>query len=168
MVKNPNITLRYQQVKDAKRFFEILQSPNFTYFNVRVKSIKDEQEFLRKNKEKKDKNSEYNFTIIYKNQVVGAIGIVIQKRVYIGEIGYFIDEKYWNKGIATKAVKLIEEFAINKLKLKRLEILTYPKNIGSRKVAEKSGYQKQAILKKHYLGRSGVLEDSILYAKIIE
>ena len=123
--KNPNISLRYQQVKDAKRFFKILQSPNFTYFKVQVKSIEEEKKFLRKNKEKIKNNTEHNFTIIFKNQIVGAIGIMIQKRVYIGEIGYFIDEKNWGKGIATKAVKLIEEklhlVKINPYRFKRIE-----------------------------------------------
>ncbi|MAG61076.1 GNAT family N-acetyltransferase [archaeon] len=168
MIKSPKVTLRYQQIKDAKRFFKIFQSPNFTYFNVRVKTVEEEREFLRKNKEKRKNNSEHNFSIIYKKKLVGAVGISIQRRSYIGEIGYFIDEKYWRKGIATAAVKLVEEIALKKLKIRRLEIYCHPKNVGSRKVAEKSGYKKQAILKKYYDRGNGNLENSVLYAKIID
>lgn len=168
MTKNPNISIRYQQIKDAKRFFEILQSPNFTYFNVRVRTIKEEEKFIREGFEKRRNNTDHNFAIIYQNKVVGAVGIVIQRRPYVGEIGYFIDEKYWKKGIATKAVKLIEDIGFNKLKLRRLEIYCHLKNIGSRRVAEKSGYEKQAVLKKYYDRGNGKLEDSVLFAKIRE
>jgi RimJ/RimL family protein N-acetyltransferase len=40
----------------------------------------------------------------------------------MGELGYFVDEKYWGKGIATEAVKLAEKIGFGKLGLKRIEI----------------------------------------------
>lgn len=43
------ISIRYQQVGDAKRFFEILNNPNFLYFPAKPKTIEAEKEFLRKN-----------------------------------------------------------------------------------------------------------------------
>ncbi len=169
MAKKPKISLRYQQVKDAKRYFEILQSPNFTYFSTTVNSIAEERGFLKKTREKRKKNLAHNFAIILSNKVVGGVGIMInQHREYIGEIGYLVDENYWGQGIATAAVKLAEDIAFNKLKLKRIEILVHPKNKGSRRVAEKCGYIKQAILKKHIKGKDGKLKSSVVYAKIKE
>ena len=37
------VTIRYQQIGDAKRFWEILNSPNFTYFPAKPKSIEEEK-----------------------------------------------------------------------------------------------------------------------------
>ena len=143
------IKLRYQQISDAKRFCEILNNPNFEYFPVRPNSVKDEESFIRLTKIKRKEQKEYNYSIIYRKKVVGAIGIKIdQERPYIGEIGYFVEEKHWGKGIATKAVLLLEEIAFNVFGLIRIEILMAKLNISSAKVAIKAGYKKEGIARK--------------------
>lgn len=143
-----HLEIRYQKVSDAKRFLEILSHPDFIYFPVKPKDVEEQKVFLRQNREKRRSNTEYNFSIIYKGTLVGAVGIKIdQHRKHIGEIGYFIDHDYWNKGIASGAVELVEEFAFNQLQLTRIEIVTLEKNIASQRVAEKCGYQKEGIQK---------------------
>ena len=160
------IELRHQQVQDANRFYDILNNQNFIFLSAKPKSIEGEKDFLKKNAKKRKTNFEYNFTIIYEDNVVGGIGIKInQHRKYIGEIGYFIDENYHGKGIATRAVKILEKFGFNELKLKRIEILMNPKNKASVKVALKLGYLKEGILKK-ILENKGKYEDAVIYAKI--
>ncbi len=80
--------------------------------------------------------------------MVGGCGIKIdQHRTFIGEIGYFLDEEYWGKGIVTKAVKILEKIGFQKLGLKRIEVLMDPRNIGSEKVAIKCGYKKEGTMK---------------------
>ncbi len=63
---------------------------------------------------------------------------------------------------------IAEKIAFDKLKIQRIEIISNPKNKASRRVAEKSSYQKQGILKKHTIGKKGKLEDSVIYAKCRE
>ena len=106
------ITIRPQRIYDAKRFVEILSNQNFIYFPAKPKTIKEEKEFLRLNSRKRKDKTEFNFSIIYNcKEHVGGIGVRIdQFRSFIGEIGYFVDEKYWGKGIATRALKQLEEF----------------------------------------------------------
>jgi len=160
------VELRHQRVSDAKRFYEILNNPNFIFFMIRPGSIDTEKEFLRKNIQKIKKNIEHNYAILYNNKLIGGCGIKInQHRKFIGEIGYFIDEAYWNKGITTKAVQILEKIGFNKLGLSRIEIVMDLKNIASRKVAIKCGYKKEGIMRKAV--RSGdKLKDVYLYAKI--
>ncbi len=166
LLKKGKIALRYQRVSDAKRFFEILTNKNFKYFHTRVKNIADEVNWLRGNPDKRKNKVEYNFTILYEKKVIGGIGIKInQHRKHIGEIGYFIDEKYWGKGIGTTATKLVEKFGFKKLGLKRIEILMNIKNKASEKVAIKNKYKKEGKL----LGvtyRNGKPTINWLYAKI--
>lgn len=89
------VKIRYQKVSDAKRFYEILKNPNFVFLRTKVKSVADEIKFLRQNAKKRKENIEYNFAILYNGFIVGGCGIKInQHRKFIGEIGYFIDEKY--------------------------------------------------------------------------
>lgn len=162
------IELRYQRVSDAKRFFEILNNPNFKYFKICPKDVEAEREFLRQNSEKRKNNKEFNYSILFNGKLVGGCGIHInQFRTFIGEIGYFIDEGSWGKGIATKAVKLLEDIGFKKLGLKRLEILMDPRNVSSERVAIKCRYSKEGIMKKAC--RNGdEYADAHLFAKITE
>ncbi len=162
----PKVKIRPQKVSEAKRFYEILNNPNFIFLKIRMKSIKDEITFMKKNAEKRRKNFEHNYTIFFNEKIAGAIGMKInQHRPFIGEIGYFIDEKYWGKGIATLAVKKLEKIGFSKLKLKRIEIVMNIKHLASEKVAIKCGYRKEGIMKKS-IETDGRLFDAYLYTKI--
>jgi len=161
------IEIRPQQVSDANRFFEILSNPIFIYFSIKPKTINEEKKFLRLNSKKCRNKSEFNFSIIYNRNHIGAIGIRIdQFRPYIGEIGYFIDEKYWGKGITTQAVIKLEKFIISNLKLHRIEIRMAKGNKASQKIAIKCGYKKEGIMSKMLLVE-GKWYDCYVYAKVI-
>ncbi len=161
------IEYRYQEPEDAERFFEILSSPNFTYFTSQPKTVQEEKERLEKNTLRREKNTEWNFTILYGNEVIWGIGVKINyHRNYIGEIGYFLDETYWGKGIITKAVQRIEEFCRDTLHLSRVEIIMQPENYASEKIAIKNGYEKEGILKNIVKGKDGTMKNCLLYAKL--
>ena len=160
------VELRNQKVSDARRFFEILKNPNFKYFHVCPKDVKSEKEFLRQNAKKRKDNIEHNFSILYSGKLVGGCGIKInQCRKFIGEIGYFLDEPFWGKGITTEAVKILEKIGFKKLGLKRIEIIMDPRNIASEKVAIKCGYKKEGTMKKS-IEDNGKFFDAYLYAKV--
>lgn len=162
------VTIRPQRVSDAKRFFEIIGNRNFLYIPVSIKTVEEEKKFLRLNNEKRRKHIEYNFSILYDGTVVGAIGVRLHSGYpYIGEIGYLVDEAYWGHGIAPRALKLIESFAFQKLKLVRLEILIATPNTRSVTVAIKCGYTMEGHLRRRLFAK-GVFYDCYLYAKVRE
>jgi ribosomal-protein-alanine N-acetyltransferase len=118
-----NVEIRPQRVSDVKRYFEILSSPNFHYLPAKPKTLEEERHFQRLNSEKRKKGTEFNFSIIFNGRHVGAIGIRLDTfRPYIGEIGFFVDEKYWGIGITTEALKKLEDFIIEKTDITRIEI----------------------------------------------
>lgn len=160
------IKIRKQEVKDAERFYEILNNPNFDYFRVRPESIEAEKEWLEKNNKRRKDNFSYNYAILYEGKVVGGIGIKIdQHRDYIGEVGYFVDEDYWGRGIATEAVKSVEKIGFEELGLKKLKILMMPENKASKRVAEKNGYEKEGLLKKE-IELDEEYKDAYLFGKV--
>jgi len=135
------IKLRYQQVGDARRFVEILNNLNFLYFPAKPESIEAEKGFLRKNIQARREGREFSYSILLKNKVVGTVGLTIEpKRPYLAEIGYFVDEAYWGRGIASRAVEMAERIAFEEKGIVRIEILMVKKNKASIRVAEKSGY----------------------------
>jgi len=161
------VTIREQQVRDAKRFFEILNSPGLKDFGVRPKTIKDEIVFFKGETKRRKDNLAYDYTILYGKEIIGGIGFKVdQHRKYIAEIGYFVDENYWGRGIATKAVELIEKEGFGKYGLHRIEIRMSPNNPASEKVAIKAGYKKEGLLKESHQEVGGKFRDSYLYAKI--
>jgi [ribosomal protein S5]-alanine N-acetyltransferase len=162
-----DVTIRYQHEKDAARFFQILRNPNFKYFPVNLSTVEEEMVWLHANRKKRRNNQEWNYAILYRGKLVGGIGIrVDQFRKYMGEIGYFIDEPYWNKNIASTAVAMVERIGFGKLGLKRIEIRMMPQNTGSEKVAVKNGYVKEGLLKRSHLDKDGLMKDVYLYAKV--
>lgn len=162
------IKLRPQKISDAKRFYEILNNPNFIYFPVRPESVAAEKKWLKKSLRRRKDKTVANYSITYNREIVGGIGVKINyHRRYIGEIGYFIDEKYWGKGIASQAVKLLEDICFKKLKLSRIEIIMQPANKASEKVAIKNEYIKEGKLRKVFRNKAGEMKDSYLYAKVL-
>ncbi len=107
------------------------------------------------------------FAIEYEFQFCGVIGIVLQKDVYrkSAEIGYWIGEPFWGKGIATKAVSLAANYAFDSLQLNRLFAGIFRGNEASKKVLEKCGFQPEGIGRKAVFKNNKFL-DELRYGKL--
>ncbi|MGC9470892.1 MAG: GNAT family N-acetyltransferase [Bacteroidales bacterium] len=105
------------------------------------------------------------FAIDWEGLYVGNIGIHPEKDVYrrSGEIGYFLGEPYWNKGIMTRAVRLTVEYGFGELDLVRIHTGVFEYNVASQKVLEKCGFVKEGVFRKAVF-RQGKLVDEIRYA----
>ena len=160
------VELKYPRQSYAKRYLEILSNPNFIFFMDPPPTIEQEKDFLRKMAEERKQGISHVYSIFYGDKLVGGCGIHInQRRKYIAEIGYFIDEPYWGRGIASKAVRKLEKIGFKELNIKRIEILMDPENIASERVAIKCGYQKEGTMCKAVL-TNGQYCDVYLYAKV--
>lgn len=109
------------------------------------------------------------FAIEYKNGYAGNISLVPGTDVYrkSAEIGYFIGELFWNKGIMTKAVNLITEWGFNQLDIVRIYTGIFEFNRASQRVLEKFGYVKEATFKKS-IYKNNKIFDEVRFAKIKE
>ena len=103
---------------------------------------------------------------IYNNDTfVGCCSLIPQNDVYRinAEIGYWIGEPYWGRGYATDAVRQCLKFAFEELNLLRVYANIYEYNIGSMKVLEKVGFEKEAIIKSSIM-KEGKIFDEHLYS----
>jgi RimJ/RimL family protein N-acetyltransferase len=107
------------------------------------------------------------FAIEYQNEYAGNISLSIGTDVYrkSAEIGYFIGEPFWNKGIATKAVNLITEWGFSQLDIVRIYTGVFEYNLASQRVLEKCGFVKEAVFIQS-LCKNDKLYNEIRYAKI--
>lgn len=78
-------------------------------------------------------------------KLCGVIGLNRQTDIYrhSAEVGYWIGEEYWGKGIATVALGLISYYAFNELRLERIYSSVFEYNPASMRVLEKNGFLKE-------------------------
>jgi ribosomal-protein-alanine N-acetyltransferase len=107
------------------------------------------------------------FAIVVDGAAVGAIGLHFKRDVYrrSAEIGYWLGEAYWGKGIMTEALMAVTDYAFSKFGLCRIYAGVFEGNVASMKVLEKAGYAFEARLKKN-VTKNGKTLDEFLYAKV--
>ncbi|MDQ3292140.1 MAG: GNAT family N-acetyltransferase [Bacteroidota bacterium] len=108
-----------------------------------------------------------NFALEINGEAAGGIGLVLQPDVYSksAEVGYWLSEMYWNRGIVTEALKEITDYGFKTLELERIYAAVFDWNVKSAKVLEKAGYQFEGKLHKSVY-KNGKIIDSLLYAII--
>lgn len=83
------------------------------------------------------------------NQIIGTCGFNYWNKTHKrAEISYDLDYNHWGKGIMTKAVKLISNYAFEHTKIQRIQATVASDNIPSIRVLEKTGYTKEGLMKK--------------------
>lgn len=167
-LKSGAIVLRPLQTKDAARLAEIANNEKISR-NLRdgfphPYTLADADKFLATFS---GQDPVTFFGIDFHNEYVGNISLVPCNDVYrlSAEIGYFIGEPYWNKGIATAAVNLIVDYGFRELHLVRIHTGVYEYNMASQHVLEKCGFIREGIFRKSIF-KNGSLWDEVRYARL--
>ncbi len=168
MIAKDDILLRPYTLTDAEVLALIANSAtiadNMRDLFPHPYSIDDAKEFITKNINGQIKGV---FAIIYKGNLAGSIGLHPQTDVYIktAELGYYVAEKYWNNGIASKSIAMITKYGFESLHLTRIFAGVFEKNIASMKVLEKNGFVLECVKRKAVFKNAKIL-DEYYYAKV--
>ena len=84
---------------------------------------------------------------------------------FSAEIGYWLGEVHWGRGIVTEALTLVTEDVFRRRNLLRLFALPFADNVGSTRVLEKAGYLREGILRSSAV-KFGKPRDQAIYARI--
>jgi RimJ/RimL family protein N-acetyltransferase len=108
-----------------------------------------------------------NLAIDVEGSAVGAVGFVPGRDIerFSAEIGYWLGEEFWDRGIVTEALTLVTEHIFGELNFLRLFALPFADNPASVRVLEKAGYVYEAVLRSSSV-KFGVARDQLLYARI--
>ena len=112
---------------------------------------------------------ETQFAIEVNGEAAGGIGLFLQQDVerYSAEIGYWLGEPYWGRGVATAAVRRFTDFAFATFELCRIYANVFAWNPASCRVLEKAGYRLEGRL--HCAAaKDGRMVDGLLYASVRE
>jgi len=112
---------------------------------------------------------ETNFAIALGGEAIGGIGFTLQHDVAhrSAEIGYWLGEEFWGRGIATDALVAVTDYAFAGHDLCRLYAHVFEWNLGSARVLEKAGYSFEGCLRKS-VTKDGKTIDQLMYAAIRE
>ena len=107
------------------------------------------------------------FAITVDDEAVGGTGFAPGADVerYSAEVGYWLAEPFWGRGIAPDAVRLLSAYAFETCNMLRLFALPFADNARSIRVLEKAGYTREATLRASSV-KNGIPKDQALYALV--
>jgi len=116
-----------------------------------------------------DTQSTFSWAITTDDIAVGSIGAFRKDNVHrlTAEMGYYVAEDYWGKGIVTEAVKLACSHIFNHTDIVRIFAEPYAGNVASCRVLEKAGFTFEGTLRKNAI-KNDSLVDMKMYAIIKE
>lgn len=112
-----------------------------------------------------NQNPELNFAIANSDELIGGIGLMLQPDVYrfSAEIGYWIAEPFWGKGIASLALVALCTYVFEQFDLNRIFAGVFQGNKASMRVLEKSGFKLEGRLRKSVY-KENHFKDQLMYS----
>ena len=109
------------------------------------------------------KESGLNKAVDLASECIGAVGVRFGQfeSQYSAEIGYWIAEEYWGKGIATEAVSKMTDSVFNDKNIVRLFAPVFSRNKASMRVLEKCSYALEAVQKKAVFKNDEFMDEHI-------
>lgn len=114
---------------------------------------------------------ESNFAIAVDGNSVGGVGLYLNGMdrcavmSHVAEIGYWLGEEFWGRGIMTEVVEAVTDWGFETLGLVRIYAAVFARNPASARVLEKAGYTFEGTQRAAYL-KDGEFIDGLLYAKV--
>ena len=107
------------------------------------------------------------FALATPDEAIGAIGVSPGRDVHrlTAELGYWLGEPFWGRGIMTESVTVFTDFAFQEFGLARIFAEPYAENRASCHVLEKSGFELEGRLKSSVI-KHGRIMDQLMYAKV--
>ena len=110
-----------------------------------------------------------NFAIVMHDSgdACGGVGFVRGSDIerFSAEVGYWLGQAWWGRGIATEALRIITDYAFERLGLLRVFAVPFADNLRSIRVLEKAGYQHEGILHASCV-KYGQPRDQAMYARL--
>ena len=139
----PRLTLRRFCAGDAQRVSEITSNWNVARMLRRApypQTVEEKRAWLVSHEAEWIAGDAFRFALIAEGVLIGCADI---DGIAVGdnEMGYWLDERFWGRGLATEAATAVRDFALGPLRLGRLKSGHASDNPGSGHVLEKLGFR---------------------------
>ncbi len=114
-----------------------------------------------------NENDTFAFAITVEGKIVGSIAAFRQENVHrrTAELGYYLAEEYWGKGIMPEAVKQICDYIFSNSDILRIYAEPFAYNTASCRVLEKAGFQYEGTLRNNAI-KNGKILDMKMYSRL--
>ncbi|HYJ45475.1 MAG TPA: GNAT family protein [Pyrinomonadaceae bacterium] len=133
-------------------------------------AIEETRDFIMSREEARTNGTDYGFGIFdaKTGEFLGGVGLSQINRTHqMGNLGYWVRTSRAGRGIASSAARLAARFALEELKLQRVEILAATGNLASQRVALKAGAVREGVLRKRLINK-GQTQDAVLFSLVAE
>ena len=115
----------------------------------------------------REQKPERSFALQYLGEPVGGLGFQLGLDIarVSAEMGYWLGEDFWGRGLATRAAAAASEWAFTEYKLTRVFALVFAHNLASIRVLEKAGFEREGLLRRSAI-KNGAVLDQLIFAKI--
>ena len=112
-----------------------------------------------------DENEVFAFAVTVDGRAVGSIGVFRRENIHrqTAELGYYLAEEYWGKGIMTEAVTQVCKYVFEKSDVIRIYAEPFAYNAPSCRVLEKAGFQYEGTLRSNAV-KNGKILDMKMYS----
>ncbi|MCM1364767.1 MAG: GNAT family N-acetyltransferase [Faecalibacterium sp.] len=167
-----NFTLREWRIDDAESLAKQANNPNIAA-NLRnvfpFPYSLDAAEFFINDCIANEGKKQIVRAVVVDGKAVGTVSVIIQDDIYekSAEIGYWLGEDYWNRGIMSEAVKMICKEAFSKFDIVRIHAGIFDYNIGSKRVLEKAGFTYEGTMR-NGIYKNGKVHSYCMYSILRE
>lgn len=130
--------------------------------------LAESEHWVKASTDTRSSGAAYEFVIEEDGEVLGCCGLNHVDRTDMRcNLGYWVRDSQTRRGIATRAVRLLADWALRETDLIRLEILIDVDNRASQGVAEKAGAFREGVLRSRLMSH-GRPHDAVLYSIVRE
>ena len=164
------VELKQYDLKFAEAYSKLRTNPNIYINGLDITpnplTVDDAIALFTKSMEKRPAE---RLLIFYNNEFCGDISISVMGDIcrFNAELGYWIAEPFWNKGIATVAIELMTKYVFDNFNIQKIVACVYEFNKASMRALEKNGYILEALLKKEIF-KNGAFYDDYRWIKFRE
>lgn len=110
---------------------------------------------------------EMAFAIEYDGEPIGGVGFKLGTDIarLSVEMGYWLGEPFWSRGLGTRAVQASSDWAFGAYKVVRIFATVFAHNVASMRVLEKSGFTCEGVMRRSAI-KDGAILDQMMYAKL--
>jgi ribosomal-protein-serine acetyltransferase len=159
------VFLRLHQERNAQDLFELVEK-NRAYVRPWLPWVDETttsegtRRFIREMLLRLADAREYGFDIVYRGELVGAIGLSVERGAREAEVGYWLSEESQGLGIVSRSTRSLLRFSFMELGLNRVVINCAVDNTRSRAIPERLGFTLEATLREREVGG----KDQVVYS----
>lgn len=167
-----NIVLKQLELSDAPDIFNTIDTQRehlgpWLPFVETTKQLSDTAAFVESVVNSPKDRLEYTFTIRVNGRMAGLIGLKdINRANRKTEIGYWLSREFTDRGIMTRSVRTLCDFAFRELDMNRIQIKCALANIRSRNIPQRLGFKLEGIERAGELLTGGVFTDLAVYSRL--